>query len=114
MSRKEIKKTKEQVADDEYARLIDLYKKGNVDPLKLEINDSLIRKVAEIFATLEMIKGVPSLVISGKNNAVQRETPAGKLRVKYMAQYSSCMQKLNKEMLGEQADDDDDLDDYND
>ena len=38
------------IANKEYTRLVDLYKKANVDEMKLKINDSLIHKVAELYA----------------------------------------------------------------
>lgn len=101
------------IAEQEYARLIEKYTAAGVDKIKLEVNDEWIRKVAEIFACLEAIKDLPSIIYDPKNPYDQRETAAGKMRVKYMAQYSSCMQKLNKDMLGNlSGDDDDDLDEY--
>ncbi len=107
------KQTKQELADREYQRLVALYKGANVDDVKLKVNDSLIRKVAEVWADLELIKELPTLIYDRNNPTVQKETAAGKMRVKYMAQYTSAMQKLNKEMLGAlNADDDDDLDDF--
>lgn len=56
---------------------------------------------------------MPTIVYNPQTPYIQRETAAGKTRVKYMAQYSSAMQKLNKEMLGTLAPDDESgLDDY--
>lgn len=109
---KHIKDTKQEIADKEYKRLLDLYKKANVDELKLKINDSLIHKVAELFAVLESIKDLPTIVFNPKNRNEQTETAAGKARVKYMAQYGASMQKLNKELLGALVVDDDELDDF--
>jgi hypothetical protein len=106
------KKTKQEIADAEYNRLVGNYKNASVDEIKLKINDEWIRKVAELFACLELIKDVPSIVINKKNPYIQKETAAGKMRVKYMAQYSASMQKLNKEMLGVLKVDDDDLGEY--
>lgn len=106
------KKTRQDYAEEEYQRLVGLYREAGVDEIKLKINDSLIRKVAEVFGILESMKELPSIYYDPKNRAVQRETAAGKARVKYMAQYTSAMQKLNKEMLGAINDDDSDLDDY--
>ena len=48
-------------ADAEYARLIAAYTDAGVDKTKLTINDRLIRKVAELFGTLEAIKELPSI-----------------------------------------------------
>lgn len=99
-------------ADAEYSRLIDNYKAAGVDELRLKINDSLIRKVAEIWGILEAMKDLPTLRVVNKNTI---ETGAGKARVKYMAQYTASMAKLNKDLLGvlgEPADDD--LEEYND
>jgi len=104
--------TKQQIVDKEYNRLINKYKSANVDENKLAINDSWIRKVAELFAVLEMIKDLPSIIYNPKNPIEQQETAAGKARVKYMAQYTSSMQKLNKDLLGSIVEQDDDLDDY--
>ena len=59
--------------------------------------------MAEVFACLEVIKDLPSILYDKNNPAVQRETAAGKMRVKYIAQYTSAM--LN-------GDDGDDLSDY--
>lgn len=108
----EKKKSREEIADEEYVRLVDTYEKANVDEVKLKINDNLIRKVAELFAILEDIKDLPSVIYNKKNIYEQKETAAGKARIKYMAQYSSCMQKLNKELLGTVVVDDDSLGDY--
>lgn len=100
-------------ADAEYARLIAAYTDAGVDKTKLTINDRLIRKVAELFGTLEAIKELPSIYFDPARPTEQKETAAGKMRVKYMAQYASCMQKLNKDMLGDlNGDDDDGLGDY--
>lgn len=69
--------------------------------------------MAEVFACLEVIKDLPSILYDKNNPTVQRETAAGKMRVKYMAQYTSAMQKLNKDLLGGlNGDDGDDLSDY--
>lgn len=107
------KLAKQTLADKEYNRLVALYTAANVDGVKLKVNDSLIRKVAEVWAELESIKDLPTIIYDRRNPNVQKETPAGKMRVKYMAQYTSAMQKLNKEMLGAiNADDDDDLGDF--
>jgi hypothetical protein len=107
------KQKRQNIADTEYARLVGLYRAAGVDDIKLKINDSLIRKVAETFAVLESIKDLPTIIYNPQNPYVQRETAAGKARVKYMAQYTSAMQKLNKEMLGTLAPDDEGgLDDY--
>ncbi|MDE6200362.1 MAG: hypothetical protein K2M47_00810 [Clostridiales bacterium] len=106
------KLTKDALADREYKRLIEIYKGANVDEVKLKVNDELIRKVAELFAILEDIKDLPSIIYNKNNPHEQKETAAGKARVKYMAQYSTCMQRLNKELLGAVEIDDDDLDKY--
>lgn len=106
-------KDKTAIADAEYKRLVGLFAAAGVDKIKLDINDRLIRKVAEVFASLETIKDLPSILYDKNDPAVQRETAAGKMRVKYMAQYTSAMQKLNKELLGGlNGDDGDDLADY--
>ena len=107
------KQKRQDIADAEYARLVGLYRAAGVDDIKLKINDSLIRKVAETFAVLESIKDLPTIVYDAKNPLAQRETAAGKARIKYMAQYTSAMQKLNKDMLGTlNSDGGGDLDDY--
>ncbi len=106
-------KTRDEHTETEYKRLVSLYTEAGVDEIKLRVNDSLIHKVAEVFGILESIKHLPTIIYDPKNPAVQRETAAGKTRVKYMAQYVSSMQKLNKEMLGAlDGDDGDELDDY--
>lgn len=104
---------KETIANAEYDRLVKLFTDAGVDKIKVEIYSELIRKVAEVFACLEMIKCLPSIIYDKNNPSAQRETAAGKMRVKYMAQYTSAMQKLNKDLLGGLNDDDgDDLSDY--
>ena len=104
---------KETIANAEYARLVTLFIDAGVDKIKVEIYSELIRKVAEVFACLEVIKDLPSILYDKNNPNVQRETAAGKMRVKYMAQYTSAMQKLNKDLLGGlNGDDGDDLSDY--
>ncbi len=102
------KKTKEEIAAAEYKRLIELYKAANVDPTHLKINDCLIKKVAEVYACLENIKDLPTIIVDRNNPQNQQETPAGRARIKYMAQYSAAMQRLNKELLGSATDGDDD------
>ncbi len=109
---KDTKSNKTKIADGEYKRLIDLYKSANVDEVKLKINDSLIRKVAELYAILESMKDLPTILFNPKNPNDQKETAAGKARVKYMAQYTASMQKLNKDLLGALVVDDDELDDF--
>lgn len=104
---------KETIANTEYDRLVKLFTDAGVDKIKVEIYSELIRKVAEVFACLEVIKDLPSILYDKNNPTVQRETAAGKMRVKYMAQYTSAMQKLNKDLLGGlNGDDGDDLSDY--
>lgn len=108
-------KNKKQIADAEYKRLKDLYATAGVDEIKLKIYDNLIRKVAEVYACIEVISDLPLLLYDKQNPSIQRETAAGKMRVKYMAQYTSAMQKLNKDLLGGlNGDDDDDLSEYDD
>lgn len=107
-----IKDNKQAIANAEYTRLVDLYKQAGVDEIKLKINDRLICKVAEMYACLESIKLLPTIIYDPRNPLVQTETAAGKMRVKYMAQYSASMQKLNKDLLGVIVVDDDTLDDY--
>lgn len=104
---------KETIANAEYDRLVKLFTDAGVDKIKVEIYSELIRKVAEVFACLEVIKDLPSILYDKNNPTVQRETAAGKMRVKYMAQYTSAMQKLNKDLFGGlNGDDGDDLSDY--
>lgn len=104
---------KETIVNAEYDRLVKLFTDAGVDKIKVEIYSELIRKVAEVFACLEVIKDLPSILYDKNNPTVQRETAAGKMRVKYMAQYTSAMQKLNKDLLGGlNGDDGDDLSDY--
>lgn len=107
--KKDINISKTEIAEKEYQRLVSLYREAGADETRLFVNDELIRKVAEVFSCLESIKNLPSIVFDKKNPAVQRETPAGKMRVKYMAQYVSAMQKLNKELLGSLSGDDDEM-----
>ena len=113
MAKDTAKKSKSELADDEYKRLVALYTDAGADTTRLQVNDALIRKVAELWADLEMIKTLPLLIYDRRNPTVQKETAAGKMRVKYMAQYVAAMQKLNKDMLGALNNDDDtDLDKY--
>ena len=106
-------KTKQELANEEYTRLKEIYARGGVDAVKLDAYDRYIRKVAELYAQLEAIKDLPSVIVSKSDATRQIETAAGKIRVKYMAQYTSATQKLNRELLGGLSNDDDsDLDDY--
>lgn len=108
-----VKKDKATIANAEYSRLVKLFTDAGVDKIKLDIFDKLIRKVAAVFARLEVIEDLPTILYDPANPTVQKETAAGKAYAKYMAQYTSCMQKLNKELLGGLQDDDgDDLKDY--
>ncbi len=106
------KDTREEIATSEYTRLIEKYKKMGVDEDRLLLDDKLIMKVAELYAILESMKSLPTIVYSKKNPADQKETAAGKARVQYMAQYSTCMLKLNKDLLGDVINEEDDLADY--
>lgn len=103
---------KAKIADAEYKRLIELYNNAKVDEFKLKICDKLIHKVAELYAILESIKNLPTILYDPKNSNNQKETAAGKARVKYMAQYTASMQKLNKDLLGALVVDDDELNDF--
>lgn len=115
MAKDTAKQSKSELADSEYKRLVDLYTGAGADATRLQVNDALIRKVAELWADLERIKALPLLIYDRRNPTVQKETAAGKARTRYMAQYASCMQKLNKEMLGTLNNDDDDgLSEYDD
>lgn len=108
-------KDKKAIANAEYTRLINEYTTAGVDAIKLRINDELIRKVAESFACLEAIKELPQIIYDPQNPSIQRETAAGRAWTKFMAQYQSAMQKLNKELLGGlNGDDGDDLEKYDD
>lgn len=100
------------IAAAEYKRLVSVYTSANADIARLEANDNLLRKTAELFAILEDIKNLPSIIFNKKNPHEQKETAAGKARVKYMAQYTACMQKLNKDLLGVTNNDDDELSEY--
>lgn len=91
---------RKEFAAAEYARLIACYKAAGVDELKLEIDDRLIRKVAELFGILEAIKDMPTVRYNPATPEITEETAAGKVRVKYMAQYTASMLKLNKDLLG--------------
>ena len=45
---------KETIANAEYDRLVNLFTDAGVDKIKVEIYSELIRKVAEVFACLEV------------------------------------------------------------
>lgn len=108
-------KDKKAIANAEYARLKKLYTDAGVDAIKLSIYDEFIRKVAEAFARVEMLNYLPTVIYDPKNPSVQRETAAGRAWVKYMAQYTSAMQKLSKDLLGGlNGDDMDGLEEYDD
>ena len=112
---KKSKDTKTEAANAEYKRLVAAYTDAGVAAVKLIIYDELIRKVAEVFGCLEAIKDLPSIIYDKNNPSAQRETAAGRMRVKYMAQYTSATQKLNKELLGGlNGDDGDELEEYDD
>ncbi len=108
--------TKEQLAKNEYDRLINAFKSTNVPEIKLIINDKWIMKIAELYADLELIKNLKSIIWSSKNPDDMKETAASKARIKYMAQYSSAMQKINKVLLSDTPSDDeeDDMSEYDD
>lgn len=53
---------KETIANAEYDRLVKLFTDAGVDKIKVEIYSELIRKVAEVFACLEVIKDLPSIL----------------------------------------------------
>jgi len=106
---------KTETAQKEYDRLCQIYETAGVEQVKLDAYDNLIRKVAELFARLESIKDLPLIIVSRSDLSQQKETAAGRVLVKYMAQYTSAIIKLNRELLGAIPDDDGDaLDDYKD
>lgn len=108
-------KDKTAIANAEYERLKSLYTEAGVDAIKLKIDDTLIRKVAELYARLEMLKDLPSIIYDPKNPSIQRETAASRAAVKYTAQFASIMQKINKDLLGGlNGDDMDGLEEYDD
>ncbi len=97
-------------ADAEYKRLIKLFTAAGVDDTKLQIYDRLIRKVAEVYGILEAMKDFPTIRTVGGTTV---ETGAGKARVKYMAQYTNSMTKLNRDLMGVlNSGDDEGLNDY--
>lgn len=107
-----MRRSKEEIAQDEYNRLLEIYHQANADEYRIAANSNLIMKVAELYAILESMKDLPTIIIDPKNKANQRETAVGKTRVKYMAQYSSCMLKLNKDLLGTTVNEDDELEEF--
>ena len=102
----------ERYAETEYRRLTTLYRQAGVEELRLSINDSLLRKVAELYGILEAMRGLPTICYDKKHRATQRETAVGRARVRYMAQYTAAMQRLNRELLGNATEEDEDLADY--
>lgn len=104
--------SKKEIAQQEYNRLISVFKKAKVDETKLELYDNEIMKVAELFAILETIKELPTIIYNKKNKKIQEETAAGKARVKYMAQYTSCMHSLSRDLLGTTIEEDNELDEF--
>ena len=100
-------------ADAEYNRLVSLYRDAGVDELKLKINDSWLHKIAELYGILEAIKDMPTIRYQKSEPIKSEETAAGKARVKYMAQYTASMTKLNKDLLGTSYDGGGNNDDLN-
>ena len=111
-----MKKTnsKAAIAETEYNRLKALFKAANVDENLLAINDKFIHKTAEIYAQLETLKELPFIIYDLRTPSIQRETPAGRAYTRTMAQYTSCMQKLNKILTPQINEDEDELNDYDD
>lgn len=103
----QIKKNSKQIIEEkEEKRLIDSYRALGADEERLKLNGNLIREVAELFAELDAIRSLPSVAVNPKNPAQTKETAAGKLRVKLFASYSTGMMKLNKDMISNANEDD--------
>lgn len=100
------KNLKQIVSEKEEKRLIDSYRALGADEERLKLNGNLIREVAELFAELNAIRSLPSVAVNPKNPAQTKETAAGKLRVKLFASYSTGMMKLNKDMISNANEDD--------
>lgn len=104
----------EKIAKEEYNRLKSELLKAGADEQLITINDRLIMKIAETYAILERIKNLPTLIFDKKNPAMSKETGVGKLRIKYLAQYTTSMMKLTKILIKNEVseDEDDELDQY--
>ena len=76
---------KETIANAEYDRLVKLFTDAGVDKIKVEIYSELIRKVAEVFACLEVIKDLPS-ILYGLWGALRR---SGFCTTKTIPQYNA-------------------------
>ncbi len=108
---------KEKLAKDEYERLKKAFLEAGATDLILEINDSWIKKTAELYADLENLKSFQNLVWKNKDITTAKETAASKMKIKYMAQYNSAMLKLNKILVPTNStspEDDEDLEEYSD
>lgn len=97
---------KQIVSEKEEKRLIDGYRALGADEERLKLNGNLIREVAELFAELDAIRSLPSVAVNPKNPAQTKETAVGKLRVKLFASYSTGMMKLNKDLISNAKEDD--------
>lgn len=100
------KNLKQIVSEKEEKRLIDGYRALGADEERLKLNGNLIREVAELFAELDAIRSLPSVAVNPKNPAQTKETAVGKLRVKLFASYSTGMMKLNKDLISNANEDD--------
>lgn len=108
---------KEKLAKAEYERLKKAFLEAGATDLILEINDSWIKKTAELYADLENLKSFQNLVWKSKDITTAKETAASKMKIKYMAQYNSAMLKLNKILVPTNTtspEDDEDLGVYSD
>lgn len=106
---------KQAVAEAEYKRLIAIYGANNENNTALQANDNLIKKAAELFAELEALKSVPSVLINRQYPEITKETAAGKMRIKLMAQYTNTMNKLNKDFCSQvNINESEDLEDFED
>lgn len=97
---------------EKYKKIRQKFIDAKADENRLTIFDDLIFNAALLACDLDRIKNVPSILFNPKYPTIQKQSEAGKMRIKLIAQYRETMTKLYKTLLGVGYEEDDELEEY--
>ena len=104
--------SKQQV-EKKYKELTAKFKELDAEDAKMKIFDDLFWATAVIVCDLERIRLIPSILINEKYPSIIKQSDAGKVRVKLVAQLRDNLSKLYRDIIGTLPENfDDDLEDY--